>query len=51
MAKASDYKIQTLNKGTLFCVSDDYNKYGGYYKTRKGAEKQLEKVLKMVGAK
>ncbi len=50
MIKASGYKIETLNKGTLFCVSDEYNKYGGYYKTRKGAEKHLQKVLKMAGA-
>lgn len=51
MNKATDYKIETLNGGTLFCVSDDYNMYGSYYKTFKGAEKQLAKVLKMAGIK
>ena len=47
MNKATDYKIEVLNGGKLFCVSDDYNMYGSYYKTRKGAEKQLDKVLKI----
>jgi len=51
MNKATNYKIEVLNGGKLFCVSDDYNMYGSYYKTRKGAEKQLDKVLKMTGAK
>jgi len=51
MNKVTDYKIEVLNGGKLFCVSDDYHMHGGYYKTKKGAEKWLQKVLKMTGAK
>jgi hypothetical protein len=38
--------IQELNKGTLFVVTDGYHMIGGYYKTRKGAEKLLTKLTK-----
>lgn len=45
----SDYKVEEFNGGKLFAVTDDYNMYGNYYKTRKGAEKQLLKVRKCAG--
>ena len=45
----NDYKIEEFNKGTLFAVTDDYNMYGSYYKTRKGAEKQLAKIRFQAG--
>jgi len=48
--RTKDYKIETLNKGTLFCVSDDYNMYGKYYRTKAGAEKYLKEVLLQAGA-
>lgn len=41
------YKIETLTNS--FVVSDDYNMYGSYYKTLKGAQKQLEKVRYQAG--
>lgn len=43
----SAYKIETLTNS--FVVSDDYNMYGAYYKTLKGAEKQLKKVRYQAG--
>lgn len=49
MTTTKGYKIETLNKGTLFCVSDDYNMYGNYYKTKKGAEKFLKELLNQAG--
>ena len=41
------YKIE--KHGSHFVVSDGYNMYGSYYKTIKGAEKQLLKVRKAAG--
>ena len=38
--------IQELNKGTLFVVTNGFDMIGGYYKTRKGAEKLLTKLTK-----
>ena len=49
MENSSAYKIESFNNNTLFAVSDDYNMYGNYYKTRKGAEKQLKKVRYQAG--
>lgn len=47
--KMNDYRIAEFNNGTLFAVVDDYNMYGKYYKTRKGAEKHLKSVLTSAG--
>lgn len=47
--KAADFKIKTANNGTLYYVCDEYSMYGKYYKTRSGAEKKLEQVLKAFG--
>ena len=47
--KATDFKIETANNGTLFYVCDQYTMFGNYYKTRKGAEKKLKQVLNAFG--
>jgi len=34
---------------TLYAVTDEYYKYGNYYKTKKGAERHLKKVRRQAG--
>ena len=49
MTTQNTYKVEEFNKGTLFAVTSDNDIHGNYYKTRKAAEKHLQKVRGWAG--